>query len=37
MVGKNGDDDMSSNAHNAGSRLLYGEGDLFDWGLLIGG
>ena len=32
-----GDDDMSSREHNTGSRLLRGEGDIFDQGLLTGG
>ena len=32
-----GDDDMSSSVRSSGSKLLYGEGDLFDQGLLIGG
>ena len=36
MAGTNGDDGMSSNVHNAGSRLLHGEGDLIDRELLIG-
>ena len=36
MVGTNGDDDMSSNACNERSRLLRGEGDLTDMGLLVG-
>ena len=34
MAGIKGDDDMSSSAHNAGSRLLRGEEDLFNWGLV---
>ena len=37
MAGTNGDDDMSSNARNAESRLPHGEGDLINQGLLIGG
>ena len=37
MAGMNGDDDTSSNARNVGFRLLYGEGDLIDQGILIGG
>ena len=37
IAGANGDDDMSSYARSAGSRLLCGEGDLFDRGLLTGG
>ena len=28
---------MSSSVSSVGSRLLRGEGDLFDWGLLTGG
>ena len=37
MSGTKGDNDMSSCARSAGSRLLCGEGDLFDRGLLTGG
>ena len=37
MLGTNGDDDMSSSAHSAGSRLLLGKGDLTKWVLLEGG
>ena len=37
MARTNGDDDLSSSACSAGSRLLRGEGDLTDWGLLLGG
>ena len=36
MAGINEEDDMLSNARNAGSRPLRGEGDLNDQGLLIG-
>ena len=34
MAGTNGEDDMLSNARNAGSRTLHGEGGLIDHGLL---
>ena len=37
MVGITGDDDMSSSERNAGFRLLRGEGDLFNRGLLTKG
>ena len=37
MAGTKGDDDMSSNECNAGSRLLHEKGDLFDQGLLTEG
>ena len=37
MAGTKGNDNMSSNARSAGSRLLRVEGDLFDQGLLTGG
>ena len=37
MAGMNWDDDMSSNSRNVGFRLLYGEGDLIDQGILIRG
>ena len=37
MAGINGEDDMLSNARNAGSRPLRGEKDLSDRGLLSGG
>ena len=37
MEGTNEEDDISSNGRNSGSRLLYGEGDLFVRFLLIGG
>ena len=36
MAGTNEDDDMSSKAHNAGSKLLQGgKVDQTDWGLLV--
>ena len=37
MARTNGDDGMSSNVHNVGSRLLHGEGDIIDRELLIRG
>ena len=37
MAGTNGDDDMSSNARNTGSRFLQGEGDRIARGLLTRG
>ena len=37
MKGTKGDDNMSSTAHSAESRLLHGEGDLFNLGLLTEG
>ena len=36
LVQHGGDDDMSSNAPNVGSKPLRWEGDLMGWGLLTG-
>ena len=36
MAGTNGDDEMSFNACNAGSRFIRGKGDRFPRGYLLG-